>query len=218
MNTLFSRLGDDGYFDSYNPASSQQSKFSWQAQFPRNPAPQFHEPHHQSSPQFYGQSYSFLSHIEANIQLQEYIAKLEAYQEEPSPIYDHSYSSQSTPQQQYQAEPLPPEASEELLDMIRVLTNNTLQAVESTRQLVEIMKAHPKQEANILKEEEEECQNQSVTTPRGHYMEEESISYHEEEPSIYWSQQNHDEESSPIFWSQHYHEEESAPNYWPQQY
>jgi hypothetical protein len=49
-------------------------------------------------------------------------------------------------------------------------------------------------------------------------MEEERICYHKEEPSIYWSQQNHEEESSPIFWSQHFHEEESALNYWPQQY
>jgi hypothetical protein len=88
------------------------------------------------------------------------LEKLEAYQEEPSPlywppqyqeeepspIYDHSCSSQSAPQQQYQVEPPPFEVSEELLDMIKVLTN-------STRQVVEIMKVHPKQEADILHEE-----------------------------------------------------------------
>jgi hypothetical protein len=62
-------------------------------------------------------------------------------------------------------QPLPLEVFEELLDMIRVLTNSTLQVVESTQQVVEIMKAHPKQEADILKEEEEECQNQLVTSP-----------------------------------------------------
>jgi hypothetical protein len=44
-----------------------------------------------------------------------------------------------------------------------VLTN-------STRQVAEIMKAHLKQEAGILQEEEEEDQNKPVTTPYGHYM------------------------------------------------
>ena len=87
MNTSFSRSGDDGYFDSYNPTWSQQSNFSWQGQVLGNPTPQFHEPHQQSSPPFYGQSYSFLVHNEANIQLLEYIAKLESYQEELSPNY-----------------------------------------------------------------------------------------------------------------------------------
>jgi hypothetical protein len=42
--------------------------------------------YHEEEPslQFYGQSYSFLSHSEANMQLLEYISKLEAHQEEES--------------------------------------------------------------------------------------------------------------------------------------
>ena len=41
--------------------------------------------------------------------------------------YDHAYSFQSAPQQQYQAKPPPPEVSEELLETIRVLIKNTEQ-------------------------------------------------------------------------------------------
>jgi hypothetical protein len=67
-------------------------------------------------------------------------------------LYDHSYSCQSAPQQQYQVETPPPKVSEELLDKIRVL-------IKSTWQVVEEMKAHCKQQADILKEEEEECQS-----------------------------------------------------------
>jgi hypothetical protein len=76
MNTSFSGLGDDGYFDSYNPTWSQQSNLSWHAQVPGNLAPQFH-----------GQSYSYLSPS-----LRQSISKVEVQEEEPSSIYDHSYS------------------------------------------------------------------------------------------------------------------------------
>jgi hypothetical protein len=58
MNRPFSRLGNDLYFDSYNPAWSNQSNLSWQAQAPRKYAPQCHELHHQSYLQFNDQSYS----------------------------------------------------------------------------------------------------------------------------------------------------------------
>jgi hypothetical protein len=43
MNTLFSRPGNDFYSDSYNPAWSQKSNFSWQAQTPDNYAPTLQE-------------------------------------------------------------------------------------------------------------------------------------------------------------------------------
>jgi hypothetical protein len=59
MNTPFSRPRNDSYFDSYNPAWSNQFNISWQAQAPTNYAPQFHELHHQSYPQFNGHSYDF---------------------------------------------------------------------------------------------------------------------------------------------------------------
>ena len=70
MNTSFSRSEDDDSFDFYNPTWSQQSNLSWHAQALGNLAPQFH-----------GQSYSFLNTV-ANMQLLEYMAKVEAYQEE----------------------------------------------------------------------------------------------------------------------------------------
>ena len=43
MNTSFSRLGGGSYFGSYNLTWSQRSNLSWQAQFPGNPALQFHD-------------------------------------------------------------------------------------------------------------------------------------------------------------------------------
>ena len=79
-----------------------------------------------------------------------------------------------------------------MLDKIKVLTSSTREA------LVE-MKVHRKQQANILKEEKEECQSQSVTTPNGHYKEEGDICYHEEKPSSINSPQQYLEaEPSPI--------------------
>ena len=72
----------------------------------------------------------------------------------------------------------------------------------SRKQSFERTEAHIKQISDILKEEEEEYQSQSVTIPYGYYMEEKGIFYHEEE-------------SSPINWSQHYHEKELLPICWP---
>jgi hypothetical protein len=208
------------------PIWSQQSNLSWHAQVPRNPAPQFH-----------GKSYSFHC-SDANMQLLEYIAKAEAYQEEPSPqfcgqsysylrqsifkieaqeeepspIYDHSYSY---PHQQYQDEPPPPKRStleeasfalkEEMSAYLSQMeeSKRSLERMENShKQSFERMEAHLKQILDILKEEEEECQSQSVTTPHGYNVEEEDICYHEDE-------------SSPINWSQHCHEEESPLIYWP---
>ena len=123
MNTSFYRSGDDSYFDSNNPAWSQLSNISWQAQDPRIHAPQFHGLQHQSYQQF----------------------------------YDHAYSFQLAPQQQYKAKPPPPEVSEELLETISVLIKNTEQMTQNTRQAVEQIRAHRNQQANILKKEEEEA-------------------------------------------------------------
>jgi hypothetical protein len=61
--------------------------------------------HHQSSSQFYGQLYSFLSHNEANMQLLEYIAKLDAHKEEASPIYWHQHYKEEERQGQSVANP-----------------------------------------------------------------------------------------------------------------
>jgi hypothetical protein len=52
MNTMFSRLRNDPYSNSYYLASSNQSNISWQAQVPKNYVPQFHELCHQAYPQF----------------------------------------------------------------------------------------------------------------------------------------------------------------------
>jgi len=50
MNTQFSRPRNDHYFNSYDPAWSNQSNISWQVQTPENYAPQFHELYHQVEP------------------------------------------------------------------------------------------------------------------------------------------------------------------------
>ena len=99
-------------------------------------------------------------------------------------FYDHAYSCQSAPQQQYQVEPPPPEVFEELLETIKVLIKNTEQMTqnieqmtENSRQAVEEMRAHRNQQADILKEEE--CQGQLVANPSEYYMEVEYTYYHE---------------------------------------
>jgi hypothetical protein len=56
MNTQFSRSRNKHYFDSYDPAWSNQSNISWQAQAPKNYAPQFHELYHQAYSQFNDQA------------------------------------------------------------------------------------------------------------------------------------------------------------------
>ena len=69
-------------------------------------------------------------------------------------FYDHAYSYQSTPQQQYQAKPPPPMVSEELLETIKVWIKNTKQMTQNQQQFIEEMNAHRKQKGDILKEEE----------------------------------------------------------------
>jgi hypothetical protein len=166
MNTSSSRLGDDGYFDSYNPTWSQQSNLLWHAQVHGNP-----------STQFYFQSYSCL-----NPSLRQSIFKIESQEEESSPIYDHSFSY---PHRQYQEEPPPSKGSalEEASSTLKEEMSAYLSQMEeskrsfermenSRKQSFERMEAHLKQISDILKEEEEECQSQSMTTPHGYYMEE----------------------------------------------
>jgi hypothetical protein len=80
------------------------------------------------------------------------IAKIEAHEEEPSPIYWH-------PQQQSQQEQYTPQFFAEM----------------EAR-----MDAHFEQIMNHLNREEEELQRQSVTNLDGHYMVDESTSYHEQ--------------------------------------
>jgi hypothetical protein len=58
MNRPFSRPGNDIYFDSYNPAWSNWSNLSWQAQDLGKYVPQCHELHHQLYSQFNDQSHS----------------------------------------------------------------------------------------------------------------------------------------------------------------
>jgi hypothetical protein len=112
----------------------------------------------------------------------------EVYQEESSSIYDHSYSS---PHQQYQAEPPPPEVSEELLETIRVLIKNTEQMTQNTRQAVEEMRAHHNQQADIPKEEK--CQGQLVANPNEYYMENEYIYYHKQTATTPRNEENVEE-------------------------
>jgi hypothetical protein len=88
-------------------------------------------------------------------------------------FYDHTYSCQSAPQQQYQAEPPPPEVSEELLETIKEMTQNT-------QQFFEEMRALRNKQAGILKEEEEEA-------------------YQEKPSSTYWPPQCQEEEPPPIY-------------------
>ena len=95
------------------------------------------------------------------------------------------HSSQSTLQQQYQAELPPLGVSEELQENIRVLIESTQQMTQITQQAVEEMKAHCKQQADILKEEEEKT-------------------YQEEPSSTFWPPQCQEEESFPQFYGQSY--------------
>ena len=76
MNTPFSKPVNDPYSDFYNLIWSNPSNILWQAQAPGNYAPQFHELHHQSYPQFNGHSYDFPQYQSAPQQ---------QYQVEPPP-------------------------------------------------------------------------------------------------------------------------------------
>jgi hypothetical protein len=106
------------------------------------------------SPQFYVQLYSCLSP-----NLRQSIFKIEAQEEEPSPIYDHSYSS---PHQHYQEEPPPPKGfalEEAMLAFCSQAeeSKRSFERMENSRmQSFERMEAHLKQISNIPKEKE--CQ------------------------------------------------------------
>jgi UV DNA damage repair endonuclease len=80
------------------------------------------------------------------------IAKIEAYEEDPSPIY-------WSPQQQSQQEQYTP---------------------QFFAKMEARMDAHFEQIMNHLNREEEELQRQSVTILEGHYMVDENNSYHEQ--------------------------------------
>jgi hypothetical protein len=69
-------------------------------------------------------------------------------------FYDHPYSCQSAPQQQYQAEPPPLEFSEETIDMMKSLIANT--------------EAYLEQEAAFRKEEEEEAYQEESSSIYDH--------------------------------------------------
>jgi hypothetical protein len=76
MNTQFSRPRNDPYSNSYDPGWSNQSNISWQAQAPKNYAPQFHELYHQVEPSprldsdFQDQMLKFMSNMEQTIKSQ----------------------------------------------------------------------------------------------------------------------------------------------------
>jgi hypothetical protein len=213
-NTSLSRPGNDSYFDSYNPTWSQQSSTSWQAQNLGIQAQQFHGLQHQSYQQFYDHAYSsqsapqqqcqveppplefseetidmmksLIANTEAYLKQEAAFRKEEeeeAYQEESSSIYDHSYSS---PHQQYQVEPPPPEVSEELLETIRVLIKNTEQMTHNTRQAVEEMRALRNKQADL---KEEECQGLLVANHNEYYMEDEYTYYHEQTTTTPWNEE-----------------------------
>jgi hypothetical protein len=112
----------------------------------------------------------------------------EAYQEESSSIYDHSYSS---PHQQYQEEPPSPKrlALEGAMARIdRMMSAHHSEAEEdrqefsrinnSIMQSYEKMDAHFKQMMDILKDEN--CQDQLVANLNEYYMEDECTYYHEQ--------------------------------------
>jgi hypothetical protein len=111
----------------------------------------------------------------------ESIAKIEAHEEEPSPIY-------WPPQQQYQEEPFLLLDSK-MLNLMREI-EKTSQIMKSQQEqytpqfFAEIdakIEAHVEQIINYLNREEEELQSQLVTNLDGHYMVDESPSYHEQD-------------------------------------
>jgi hypothetical protein len=84
-------------------------------------------------------------------------------------FYNHAYSSQSAPQQQYPAEPPPLEFSEETLDMMKSLIANT--------------EAYLKQEAAFRKDEEEEAYQEESSSIYDHSYSSPHQQYQEEPPS-----------------------------------
>jgi hypothetical protein len=94
------------------------------------------------------------------------------------------FYDQSAPQQQYQAEPPPPEVFEELLETIKEMTQNT-------QQFFEEMRALRNKQVDILKEEE--CQGQLVANPNEYYMEDEYIYYHEQTATTPRNEENVEE-------------------------
>jgi hypothetical protein len=96
---------------------------------------------------------------------------IEAQEEEPSPIYDHSYSS---PHQQYQEEPPPPKSSA-LEEAMSAFLSHSKEYNHQLQSTMAKMEAHLKQISKILKEGE--CSSQLVANPNEYYMEDECTYY-----------------------------------------
>jgi hypothetical protein len=106
---------------------------------------------------------------------------------------DQSYSPQyqATPQQQSEAEPPPPMSSDFQDQMLKFMSKMD-QIIDSQNQIMKSqqekytpqffnkIEAHFEQIMNHLNREEEEFQNQPKTNLDGHYMVDESTSYHEQ--------------------------------------
>jgi len=188
MNTQFSRPRNEPYFDSYDPAWSNQSNVSWQAQAPENYAPQFHERYHQAYPQFNDQA----THPPSNFhpphqqwQSSPYCAEFED---------NWQPSSQATPSIQsgsdFQAQML------KLMGKINQAMESRGQALISLSQAIDKFEAQMGPMVQSIAElevpmeqitnqiEEEELQRQSVANLDKHYVVDESTSYHEQAITI----------------------------------
>jgi hypothetical protein len=151
MNRPFSRPGNDFYFDSYNPAWSNQSNFSWQAQDHGMYAPQDHELHHQSYSQFNDQSY------------------YSQYQETPQ----QQYEAASPPQYDLNFDERILNLLGEMngrLDELNDKFGKMTQTINSQSQSIASLEAQAELIADILDREEEELQSQPVANPNEHYM------------------------------------------------
>jgi hypothetical protein len=139
MNTQFSRPRNEPYCDSDDPAWSSQSDISWQAQAPKNYAPQFHELYHQAYPQFNDQTAYLPSNFHPPHQQWQSFPYCTDFEDNWEP------SSQTAPSTQ--------SGSDFQAQMLKLM-GKINQAVESQGQAIAKLEVQMEQMANQIEEEE----------------------------------------------------------------
>ena len=166
MNRPFSKPRNDLYFDSYNPAWSNQSNLLWQAQDPKKYAPQCHELHHQSYLQFNDQSYSLK--YQATPQQQ--------YQAAPPLWSDSNFEDRMLKMMSDMTDRMVGKINGKVGEIIDRVDEMT-QTIKSHSQSIARLEAQVELIADIINREEEELQSQPVANPDEHYMVDESTSF-----------------------------------------
>jgi hypothetical protein len=183
MNTQFSRPRNEPYFDSYDPAWSNQSNISWQAQAPENYAPQFHELYHQAYPQFNDQTAYPPSNFHPPHQQWQSSPYCADFEDNWQPSSQATPSPQSDSDVQAQILKLMGEINQKLTQTVTSLG----QTLNSHSESIAKIEAHEEEPSPIYWLPQQQSQQEQYTPQFSAEIEAKMDAYEEEPSPIYWS-------------------------------